>query len=278
MSLVLVTVGLLFATGLLGALLLYFVAKRFHVDEDPRVESIAAVLPGANCGGCGFKGCHDFAAQCAGCSSLSGIYCPVGGDKVMAEIAKIVGLDVAASTPMVATLRCNGSNGARNQIAEYRGPQSCAVQASLAIGRRGCPSGCLGCGDCVEACTFGAIAIDHAMGLPTVDEDMCTACGQCVKSCPRKLLQLRPKGPRGRRVWVACSNCERGAVARKACSAACIGCGKCARTCPFGAITVENNLANIDFAVCKACGKCVGVCPTGAILSHNISQINKPSE
>ncbi len=266
-SSLLTPVIILGVTGLVGVVMLYFVSRRFRINEDPRVGRITTQLPGANCGGCGLRGCRDLAETCVKRGNLQGIYCPVGGDEVMQKIAAILGVDVEAGRPMVAVLRCNGTCDARPQRYEYDGAHSCAVMNAVAVGSRGCAFGCLGCGDCVDVCAFGALSMDAATGLPVVDPDACTACGQCVKACPRHLLELRYKGPRDRRVWVACSSRDRGAVARKICANACIGCGKCARECPFDAITVADNLAYIDFEKCRSCGKCIAVCPTGAIHS-----------
>lgn len=267
MHVILLTVGVIVSIGLIGALLLYVVAKRFHVDEDPRIDAVAELLPGANCGGCGLKGCRDFATRCVADGSLSGKYCPVGGAKVMQGISEILGIDAAEAEPRIAVLRCNGSCAARSVRYEYDGARSCAVMASVAVGVRGCSFGCLGCGDCADVCPFDAIAIDPETNLPAIDPDRCTACGKCAEACPRHIIEIRPRGRRDRRVWVACSSRDRGAVARKECSAACIGCGKCQRTCPFEAITVADNLAYIDPDICRSCGKCIDVCPTGAILS-----------
>ena len=187
----------------------------------------------------------------------------------MKKVAAVLGLEVHEKAPMVAVVRCNGSCANRPTVNDYDGIKSCKVKAALYSGDTGCSYGCLGCGDCVAACQFGAISMDPATGLPVVDEEKCTACGACVKACPKHIIELRFKGPKNRRVFVSCVNQDKGATARKACSAACIGCGKCAKECPFGAITVENNLAYIDFTKCKLCRKCVAVCPTGAIHDVN---------
>lgn len=276
MQLLLYSVLLLGILGLAGALVLYLTAKKFRVDEDPRIDAIEAALPGANCGGCGGKGCRDFASTCVSRGSLDGLFCPVGGADCMTKIAGILGVEASAAARRIAVLRCNGSCSARPERYVYDGASSCAVMDAAGVGTRGCSFGCLGCGDCSEVCAFGAIAIDPDTMLPVVDSDACTACGKCVAECPRNLLELRPVGRRDRRVWVACANRERGAVARKVCSAACIGCGKCAKACPFGAITVTDNLAYIDAALCKACGKCINVCPTGAIMAT--FEAPKPAE
>lgn len=265
MQSIFLTLTLLGLLGLIGALVLYVTAKKFHVDEDPRIEAIADMLPGANCGGCGYKGCRDFAGACVAKGSLDGIFCPVSGADGMAKIAAILGVEAVETTRNIAVLKCNGTCAARPVVFEYDGIRSCRIMDSVAVGTRGCSFGCLGCGDCVAVCKFGALSIDAADGLPKVDTEKCTACGSCVAECPRNLIELRPAGPRDRRVWVACSSRDKGAVARKVCANACIGCGKCAKTCPFGAIAIADNLAYIDPEVCKTCGKCINACPTGAI-------------
>lgn len=273
MQILIATIALLGLLGLLGAILLYFVSKRYAVKEDPRVEAIVSLLPGANCGGCGLKGCRDFACECVRRGNLTAIHCPVSGAEGMAAIARILGVEAVEAERSVAVLRCNGSCRARQERYDYDGAHSCRVMDAVGAGTRGCAFGCLGCGDCVDVCAFGAISIDRESGLPVVDTDKCTACGKCVEECPRHLLELRPQGRRNRRVWVACSSRDRGAAARKVCDAACIGCGKCSRTCPFGAVTVNDNLAYINPDACKACGKCVAVCPTGAILADRKSVV-----
>jgi ferredoxin len=136
-------------------------------------------------------------------------------------------------------------------------------------GETACGFGCLGCGDCEAACQFDAIHVNPETGIPEVDEDKCTSCGACVKACPRNIIELRKKGPKGRRVFVSCVNKDKGAVSMKACKVSCIGCGKCEKECPFGAITVEGNCSYIDFNKCRLCRKCVTVCPTKAIHDVN---------
>ena len=266
---IILTIVTLTALGLLLALVLYWVAKKFRVEEDPRIDEVEKALPGANCGGCGFAGCRAFADAAVKAENLDKQFCPVGGNDVMKNIATILGLEIKEKAPQVAVVRCNGTCEARPRINTYDGVQSCRVKASLYSGDTGCSFGCLGCGDCVEACQFGAIAMNPLTGLPVVDDSKCTACGACVKACPKNVIELRNKGPRSMRIFVSCINKDKGAVARKACSNACIGCSKCAKVCPHGAITVENNLAYIDFTKCKLCKKCVAECPTGAIHAVN---------
>lgn len=268
MHLIIITVVLLGVLGFAGAAILFLTSKKFKVEEDERVEAIADLLPGANCGGCGKKGCRDFASACVAQGSLSGLYCPVSGAEGMGTIAAILGVECETQNRRVAALRCAGTCSARPQKFIYDGAMSCRIMDSVAVGSRGCSFGCLGCGDCVDVCDFGALSLDKDTGLPVVDTDACTACGKCVEECPRHLIELRFSARRDRRVWVACASRDKGAVARKICSAACIGCSKCAKVCPFGAVTVADNLAYIDSSLCQACGKCIDVCPTEAIRAN----------
>lgn len=269
MSLILVAVISLGAIGLISAVILYVASKKFAVYEDPRIAQVAEVLPQANCGGCGFPGCSGFAAACVKAGSLEGKMCPVGGQPTMEKVASILGLEAAASEPKVAVVRCNGTCANRPKLTQYDGVRSCVVANSTFGGETGCTFGCLGCGDCVSACQFDAIHMNPETGLPEVDESKCTACGACSKACPRNIIEIRPKGKNNRRVYVQCVNKDKGAVARKACAAACIGCGKCVKVCLFEAITLENNLAYIDPAKCKSCRKCEMECPQQAIVAVN---------
>ncbi len=269
MSIIVTSIIVLGAIGILGAAVLYIVARRFHVQEDPRIDQVEALLPGANCGGCGCSGCRDFATACVNATSLDSLSCPSSGSEVMKKIGEIVGLAAAETKPKIAVVKCDGSCDVRPRVANYEGAPTCAVLATLGAGQTGCPNGCLGCGDCVAACPYDAIHMNDATGLPEVDEDKCVGCGACAKACPRSIIELRLKGPRGMRVYVACSNKEKGAVAMKECKVACIGCSKCAKECTHEAITIANNLSYIDFEKCKLCRKCVDVCPTHAIHAVN---------
>jgi ferredoxin len=188
----------------------------------------------------------------------------------MNKVAAVLGKEVATAEPMVAVVRCNGTCEARPKINNYDGTANCAMASALYGGNTGCSFGCLGFGDCVSACNFDAIHINPQTGLPEVIEDKCTACGACVKACPKTIIELRKIGPKSRRIFVSCVNKDKGGIAKKACNNACIGCGKCEKECKFDAITIENNLAYIDYTKCRLCRKCAPVCPTGAILEINL--------
>ena len=263
------TIAVITILGVLLALVLFLVAKKFKVEEDPRIDEVEKLMPGANCGGCGFAGCRAFAESAVKASDLEKHFCPVGGNEVMAKVASLLGFEIKAKAPQLAVVRCNGSCAARPKTNEYDGYASCKVKAALYSGDTACSFGCLGCGDCVDACQFGALKMNSETGLPVVDEQKCTACGACVKACPKMIIELRPSGPRGMREAVVCVNKDKGPIAKKACANACIGCGICVKTCTHEAIVMENNVAYIDPVKCKLCRECEAMCPTGAIHGVN---------
>ena len=264
MNTILIAVVALGVIALLLALVLYGASRKFAVHEDPRIARVAEVLPQANCGGCGFPGCSGFAAACVQAGSLEGKRCPVGGQAVMDRVAAILGLEAEHADPLVATVRCSGTCEARPRANVYDGARSCAILSSLCEGETACAYGCLGCGDCAAACTFGGLRMSPATGLPEVDASACTACGACVRACPRGIIELRPRGGAA----VLCVNRDKGGVARKACASACIGCGKCVKACPSGAVVLADHLAHVDPRQCEACGRCVEACPQGVIVMN----------
>ncbi|MDR2775108.1 MAG: Fe-S cluster domain-containing protein [Tannerella sp.] len=264
-----IAIILLGITGAIAALILFVLSKKFEVKEDPRIARTLEILPGANCGGCGYPGCGGFAVACVKAESLEGLSCPVGGSEVMREIASITGKDTGDTVSKIAVVRCNGTCEVRPRTNKYDGARNCAIASALYCGETACTFGCLGFGDCVNACTFDAIHINPKTGIAGVTEDKCVACGACVKACPVKIIEMRKKGPKSRRIFVSCMNKDKGGIARKACANACIGCGKCSKECVFDAITMSDNLAYIDDTKCRLCRKCTATCPTGAIHELN---------
>jgi len=268
-QIILLTIITLVSIGAAASIILYLVAQKFKVFEDPRIDEVEEALPAANCGGCGFAGCRNFAETLVKRDTWDGLFCPVGGNDTMAKVAGLLGKEAIEQAPRVAVIRCNGTPEFRPRTNEYDGAPTCAIAHSLYTGEAGCPYGCLGEGDCVVVCDFDAIHMNPVTGLPEVDDEKCTACGACVTACPRNIIELRKKNKKDRKIFVSCINEEKGAVAKKNCNVACIGCTKCFKVCPYEAITMNNNLAFIDSDKCKLCRKCVVECPTDSILEIN---------
>lgn len=271
-EIVIYTIITVSGTGALAAVILYFVAQKFKVFEDPRIDEVEAALPSANCGGCGYPGCRNFAEACVKATNLDDLYCPVGGNDSMKAVATILGMTALEKAPEVAVIRCSGSPQHRKRTSVYDGATSCAIESALYSGDTDCQFGCLGHGDCVTACDFEAIYINPETLLPEVIDDNCTACGACVTACPKNIIELRPKAKKDRKIFVSCINTDKGAVTKKACDVGCIGCTKCMKVCPHDAITIDSFLAYIDPHKCKLCRKCVEVCPTSSILEINFPE------
>ncbi len=269
MNTVVITILSLSIIGALAAVILYLIAQKFKVYEDPRIDQVEEVLPGANCGGCGFPGCRGFAEACVKADELGDLFCPVGGNDCMGDVASTLGKEAVEKAPEVAVIRCNGTPEHRMRTNSYDGAETCTIAHNLYAGDTACEFGCLGMGDCVDACEFDAIHMNPVSLLPEVIDDACTACGACVRACPKDIIELRKKNKKDRKIFVSCVNTAKGGVAKRACDVACIGCKACFKVCPHDAIVVENFLAYIDPVKCKLCRKCVVVCPTNAILEIN---------
>ncbi|MCF6183956.1 MAG: RnfABCDGE type electron transport complex subunit B [Bacteroidales bacterium] len=257
------------SVGLASAVILYWASQKFKVFEDPRIDEVERDLPAANCGGCGFPGCRNFAEACVKADNLDDLFCPVGGNETMTKVAKILGREVQEKDKQVAVIKCNGAPQFRKKITEYDGAENCTIVANLYSGNTACQYGCIGLGECVDACNFDAMYMDSETELPVVLEDKCTACGACVEACPKDIIELRPAGKKNRRIFVSCINQDKGGTAKKVCSVACTGCSLCFKECKYDAITIENFLSYIDPVKCVFCRKCVSICPTDAIWEVN---------
>ncbi len=247
--------------GVLG-LILAIASKKFHVETDPRIDELAEALPGINCGACGYAGCAGYAAAIVE-ENAPLTLCSPGGAATVQKLGGIMGVAAEAGEPNFAFVRCHGT-GVRPRF-HYDGISTCAAASvmGLAGSFQDCRYGCLGLGDCIRACPFGAISLNE-QHVAVVDEDLCAGCGKCIAACPRSLTRLDPES---RTVFIRCANHDKGAVANTVCSHGCIACRKCEKECPFDAIHVVDNLAVIDYEKCKLCGKCVKVCPKECIVN-----------
>ncbi len=262
MNLIIIAIVLVAVVGLIAGILLSYASKIFAVKEDQLFIDLRAELPGANCGGCGFAGCDDYAHALAENKETPCTKCAVGGPDVAKKLAAVLGTDAAATERMVSFVACNGTKENAKKLYDYSGVTSCAAAKTLFGGLKSCAYGCQGLGDCVKVCQFDAIRVCD--GVATVDRDKCTACGACIKACPNHLISLKPYSSN---VIVECSNKDAGKAAMAVCKTSCIGCKMCERTCEHDAVHVTDNLAVIDPEKCVGCGACAEKCPKKCILN-----------
>ncbi len=256
---VLIAVLVLALLGLILGIMIGYVAKKFAVKGDSRVEEITALLPGANCGGCGFAGCADFAKGIIE-SGASPTLCAVCSEEALAKISAVAGLAAGTREKKVAVVYCSGDNEHAVHIAYYNGLNDCRAAAVLAGGGKGCRFGCIGLGSCARNCPYGSIEIRN--GLSIVHPELCRGCGICVDICPRKLIRLVPAESRAH---VYCNSLDKAVIKRKFCSVTCIACRKCVKTSPEhfnaqGFLVRAVDEPGITEEMVKSIG-----CPTGAL-------------
>ena len=269
---ILIALGVVACISLILGILLALFIKFFGIEEDKTAKNIRAVLPGINCGACGFKGCDDYAAALAEGKAKPNL-CVPGAQTTSQEIGQILGVEVEPPKDVVAYVHCNGTCEAVAKKATYVGIESCAAASAIYGGPEACNFGCLGLGDCARACPADAICTQD--GVARIDTRRCLGCGLCRDICPKKVITMVPQETK---VTVMCNNKDKGADARKACTNACIGCKKCEKNCPENAIKVTDNLAKIDYDKCTGCGTCVASCPTGCLKHTSFPDLEKPFE
>ncbi len=258
---ILIAVAIVAGLGLLLGLGLAIASVVMAVPVDKKAEEIRECLPGANCGACGFSGCDGYAAALSKGITKNTALCAPGGSDASKAIAEITGLDAGVVKPMAAVVLCQGIKSNTGKKMEYLGIESCKMAKQLFGGPKECIYGCIGYGDCVNACEYNAIHICD--GVARINPLACRACKQCVKTCPNSLIKMLPLHET--KAAVLCANKDKGALTRKECKAGCIGCMKCVKNCEAEAIKVENFCAKIDASKCTGCGKCEAGCPVGAI-------------
>ena len=245
------------------ATLLCIASKVMYVHIDDRIEKIQEALPGSNCGACGFAGCAGYAeALVAG--GVKGNLCPPGGEDAIKRISEILGIEAGEAIYIKAVVHCGGNREVRQSKMNYEGIQTCYAAKIAFGGENACAYGCMGFGDCVAVCPDKAVCLES--GLARINRKLCRGCGMCVPVCPNKIIAMEDGR---RRTFIACSNLEKAAQARKKCKSCCLGCGKCMRECPEKAITVESNLSRINYEKCIDCGHCAMTCPTKCVHEFN---------
>lgn len=246
--------------GILLSFVLGFAAKVFYVYVDPRIESIADMLPGANCGGCGYASCNAYAEAIVN-EGESPTLCVAGGEDVTDNVCTLLGIDAAAGARNVAQIFCRGSRDKAVHLFEYGGAEDCVAAEIGTGGDKACKHGCLGLATCVRVCPFGALSMGSD-GLPHVDIDLCTGCGNCVAVCPRSIPKLVSTS---QKVANLCTSQDAGKTVKQVCQVGCIACGVCTKQCPEKAITMKGKLAVVDPAKCTGQYVCVEKCPTGSM-------------
>lgn len=259
MNEILIAVLIVAAMGLIIGLILAVASVIMAVPKDEKAEAVLEVLPGANCGACGYSGCSGYAKALAHGEAQPGL-CSPGGEECVKAIAKVLGVEAGAIERKTAVVKCDGTAENSPLKMEYQGITTCAAAAALHGGTKNCSYGCIGFGDCVNVCEYDAIAIED--NVARINPAKCKSCGMCVKICPKHLISIVPLK---KQAVVMCSNCDKGAAATAACKTACIACMKCAKTCPVGAIKIENFHAVVNPQLCTGCGECAKVCPKNCI-------------
>lgn len=259
------------AVALALGIAILLVSKKFHVQADDKVDDILDILPGANCGACGYVGCEAYAKALATNADEPLTLCTVGGGSTVDALAKYLGQDEQEFTQEIASVKCMGSKDFTQSRYEYQGLKTCAASNVLQSGPSMCQYGCMGFGDCVAVCDYDAIHIVN--GLAIVDPDKCTACKKCVGVCPKQLIHMVPK--RNNLHEVRCSNLLSGVLTKQMCDIGCIACKKCQKVCEDNAIEMRLGVACIDQNKCTQCGKCYEVCPTSCITEYMIYRVEK---
>ena len=218
------TVALMAAVGLVGSVLLLIVSRKLAIGEDERLTYLMSILPGVNCGACGHPGCEQYAKAMMNGAPPNA--CTTGGNRVAQALAAYLGVESTGVVQREAFVACQGSLDHIDPQLVFKGVPSCRVFSTLSYSSLSCPFGCLGYGDCAEACPFDAIVVEN--GVARIDTAACTGCGTCAKICPRGIISMVDQA-----------------------------------SSPTA--SVENNLARIDTDTCIGCGTCIEVCPTHAI-------------
>lgn len=234
-------------------------AKYLSVYEDPRIGEVTELLPGANCGGCGFAGCADYAKAVIVEGAAINL-CSPGAKGVIDSLSKYLGVSAEAAERKVAMVLCGGDGEKAPKKFLYNGVADCKAAHAVGGGDKLCRYGCLGYASCSRVCPTGAIEITSG-NIALVHPDKCIGCSACVKACPRSIIRMIPES---RKIHVLCSSKDKGPAVKKACKVGCIGCTVCTKLSD-GAISMNGFLAVVDYTkpldnevVIEKCpGKCI---------------------
>lgn len=261
-TIILISGAALGTVGGAAAAMLASASRIFRVDEDPRISKLIEILPGANCGGCGYPGCAGYAAGLVA-GKADPLACAPGGAETVRLIGELLGMEVAVRERMVARLMCRGGEEVCRRRFDYQGLSSCkAVSLMNPAGSKNCPRGCDGLGDCVRVCAFGAMEMGPD-NLPVIDEEKCTGCGLCVAACPKNVLAMEPHD---RFVFLGCHTNLAPKLMRSTCRVGCIACKQCIRACPYDALEWDGRLPKYIDEKCVNCGLCVDACKPGTLI------------
>lgn len=249
--------------GMVCGAILAISARFLAVHEDPRIETVGAMLPGINCGSCGFGGCAEYAKAIVSQGAEPNL-CKPGGGSAVHKIASFLGVKAAVAERAVALVLCNGSAARSRRSTLYNGIADCSAADLVGGGGKSCRFGCMGFGSCSRVCPVQAIEMNDQLAV--VHPELCIECGKCVAACPRKLIKLVPES---RSIHVLCVSQDRGPDVKRVCDVGCVGCTLCVKTCNGQGIRMDGNLAVVDYAAVLDNEAVIAKCPQHTIVRRS---------
>jgi Na+-translocating ferredoxin:NAD+ oxidoreductase RNF subunit RnfB len=262
MQTLIASISILGLLGLIAGTLLATASKIFAVKTDPRIEQVESLLPGSNCGACGYAGCRAYAEALIGGTDPT--LCKPGGEETVKQIAEIVGIKEFEITKEKAIILCGAGKELCVGRSEYNGERTCKAETNISGGGSACTYGCLSHGDCALVCPVDAIKVNPSLP-PTIDREKCVGCGKCVDACPRNLIILEDEN---HKTFVLCKSNDKGAVVRKICKVGCIACRICVKQCPEGTMTMEGRIPVVHYEVGEPTEECIKKCPAKTIVKY----------
>ncbi|MDP2690721.1 MAG: RnfABCDGE type electron transport complex subunit B [Deltaproteobacteria bacterium] len=269
---IIISIAAMGGLGAAFAVFLAFADRRLKVEVDPRLQAISEILPNTNCGGCGYPGCAMLAEALLRGEAPANA-CVAGGADTAVKLAELLGVEAGEHKRMLAVVLCKGGAAESVRYATYEGEMTCTA-ANITGGDKACTYGCLGYGECVDACNYDAMAM-NGNGLPVVFYDKCVGCGACARACPRNIIEMHPEE---HKLFVYCRSRDKGAHAKKVCSVACIACSLCVKDCSVpGGIAIKDNLATVNYDLAPQNDESTKRCPTKCIFSGIEERVTRES-